>query len=114
MPPTLTVCNTDSLGERIQAALPSAQVVKTLNTMTANVMVNPRAVADGAHHLFLCGNDPAAKARVTQLLKDDFGWTNILDLGDITAARGMEMILPIWLRLMTVLKTPMFNFHIAR
>ena len=56
----------------------------------------------------------AAKSGVTQLLKDDFGWTNILDLGDITGARGMEMILPIWLRLMTVLKTPMFNFHIAQ
>lgn len=114
MPPPLLVCNTDSLGEQIQAAFPAARVVKALNTMTANVMVDPPAVAGGAHHLFLCGNDAAAKSRVTQLLTDDFGWTNILDLGDITGARGMEMILPIWLRLMTVLKTPMFNFHIAQ
>jgi predicted dinucleotide-binding enzyme len=113
-PPTLLVCNTDSLGEQIQAAFPASRVVKTLNTMTANVMVNPRAVAGGAHHLFLCGNDADAKSRVSQLLTNDFGWTNLLDLGDITAARGMEMILPMWLRLMTVLKTPMFNFHIAQ
>jgi hypothetical protein len=80
--------------------------------MTAAVMVNPSAVP-GDHEVFLCGNDAEAKARVTELLRS-FGWRSILDLGDITAARGMEMILPIWLRLMGTLKMPMFNFHIAR
>jgi hypothetical protein len=62
--------------------------------------------------VFLCGNDAEAKSRVTELLRS-FGWRGILDLGDITGARGMEMILPIWLRLMGTLKMPMFNFHIA-
>jgi len=111
-PPTLTVCNTDSVGEQIQHAVPEARVVKTLNTMTAAVMVNPSAVP-GDHEVFLCGNDADAKGRVTELLRS-FGWRGVLDLGDITGARGMEMILPIWLRLMGTLKMPMFNFHIAR
>jgi len=111
-PPTLTVCNTDSVAEQIQRAFPDAKVVKALNTMTAPLMVNPAAVP-GDHDVFLCGNDADAKARVTELLRS-FGWRGILDLGDITAARGMEMILPIWLRLMGTFKTPMFNFHIAR
>jgi len=111
-PPTLTVCNTDSVAEQIQRAFPDAKVVKALNTMTAPLMVNPTAIP-GDHDVFLCGNDADAKARVTELLRS-FGWRVILDLGDITAARGMEMILPIWLRLMGTFKTPMFNFHIAR
>lgn len=111
-PPTMSVCNTDSVGEQIQRAFPDTLVVKALNTMSSAVMVNPAAVP-GHHDLFLCGNDAGAKARVTELLRS-FGWPGVFDLGDITAARGMEMILPIWLRLMGVLKTPVFNFHIAR
>ena len=111
-PPSLSVCNTDSVAEQIQRAFPDTKVVKALNTMTSAVMVNPSAVP-GSHDVFLCGNDAGAKDRVTELLRS-FGWPGVLDLGDITGARGMEMILPIWLRLMGVLKTPMFNFHIAR
>jgi predicted dinucleotide-binding enzyme len=111
-PPTLSVCNTDSVGEQIQRAFPDVKVVKALNTMTAPLMVNPAALP-GDHEVFLCGNDADAKTRVTELLRS-FGWQGVLDLGDITAARGMEMILPIWLRLMGTLKTPKFNFHIAR
>ena len=111
-PPTLAVSNTDSVAEQIQRAFPESKVVKALNTMTAPLMVNPAALPSD-HEVFLCGNDADAKARVTELLRS-FGWHGILDLGDITAARGMEMILPIWLRLMGALKTPMFNFHIAR
>ena len=111
-PPTLSVCNTDSLAEQIQAAFPRAKVVKTLNTMTAAVMVNPALVA-GEHDVFLSGNDASAKARVTELLRA-FGWRNFIDLGDITTARGAEMILPLWLRLMGALKTPVMNFHVAR
>lgn len=111
-PPTLSVCNADSMGEQIQRAFPEARVVKALNTMTAAVMVKPSALP-GDHEVFLCGNDADAKTRVTELLRS-FGWRRVLDLGDITGSRGMEMILPIWLRLMGTLKTPMFNFHIAR
>jgi hypothetical protein len=78
------------------------------------LMVDPRQVADGDHHLFVSGNDPAAKAQVTAILKDWFGWKHIIDLGDITTARGQEMLLPIWLRVWSALGTPMFNFKIVR
>ena len=114
MPPRLTVCNTDSLGEQIQRAFPKARVVKTLNTTNAMVMVDPMRVAGGDHDLFVSGNDAAAKARVTELLKQWFGWRSVIDLGEITTARGAEMILPIWVRLMGALGTPMFNFKISR
>jgi 8-hydroxy-5-deazaflavin:NADPH oxidoreductase len=111
MPPTLSVCNTTSLAEQIQAAFPGAKVVKTLNTMNAQVMVNPSMVP-GEHDVFVSGNDAGAKSRVSDLLRS-FGWRNIIDLGDITSARGTEMILPLWLRLFGALKSPTLNFHIA-
>lgn len=114
-PPTLAVCNTDSLGEQIQNAFPEAKVVKTLNTMNAYVMVNP-ALVPGDHNVFLSGNDTDAKRQVAAFLTDWFGWKpeNILDLGDITTARGVEMLLPIWIRLYGALETPMFNFKIVK
>ncbi|MFG2109912.1 NADPH-dependent F420 reductase [Micromonospora chersina] len=112
-PPTLFVKDTDSLGEQIQAAFPQLRVVKTLNTLTAALMVNPRALADGDHSIFVSGNDAEAKKTVTGLL-ESFGHTDVIDLGDITTARGTEMLLPVWLRLMGALDTPMFNFKIVR
>jgi predicted dinucleotide-binding enzyme len=114
MPPTLSVCNTDSLGERIQRAFPRLRVVKTLNTTNALVMVNPAAVAGGDHSMFVSGDDAEAKASVTRWLGEWFGWRDVIDLGDITSARGSEMLLPIWLRLWGAVGTPMFNFKIAR
>ncbi|HEY3257861.1 MAG TPA: NAD(P)-binding domain-containing protein [Gemmatimonadaceae bacterium] len=114
MPPSLTVCNTDSLGEQIQRAFPAAKVVKTLNTTTASVMVDPAKVAGGDHDIFVSGNDADAKKRVTELLGRWFGWRSVIDLGDITTARGAEMILPIWVRLYGALGTAMFNFKIVR
>lgn len=110
--PQLTVCNDDSLGERIQREFPKARVVKALNTMNCQLMVDPSKVA-GMHDVFICGNDDDAKSTVKEILRE-FGWDDPIDLGDITASRGTEMVLPIWLRLMVGLKTPMFNFHIAR
>lgn len=112
-PPTLTICNTDSLGEQIQRAFPKARVVKALNTVSSVVMINPAAVAGGEHDLFICGNDAEAKARVTELLRRWFGWTSVIDVGDITTARGTEMILPLWVRLYSKFQSPMFNFRIA-
>jgi 8-hydroxy-5-deazaflavin:NADPH oxidoreductase len=114
MPPSLTVVNTDSLGEQIQRAFPTARVVKTLNTVTAQLMVNPRLVGDGDHTMFVCGDDPDAKALVTGLLTEGLGWRDVVDLGDITAARGAEMVMPLWLRLMGGLRTPMFNYKVVR
>lgn len=113
MPPTLTVCNTDSLGEQIQRAFPDAKVVKALNTMNAYLMVNPTLVA-GDHDVFICGNDAEAKATVTNILKTWFGWQSVIDMGDITSARGTEMLLPIWVRLLGVFQSPLFNFKIVR
>jgi len=112
MPPTLAVCNTDSLGEQIQRAFPEARVVKSLNTMSARVMVDPKKVP-GDHAIFVCGNDATAKSQVTELLRE-FGWKTVLDLGDISGARGAEMVLPLWVRLMGTLKSPNFNFIISR
>jgi predicted dinucleotide-binding enzyme len=113
MPPSLTVCNTDSLGEQIQRAFPQTKVVKTLNTMNAYLMVGPKQLAGGAHTVFVSGNDAAAKQTVTRLL-EDFGWSDIFDLGDITTARGTEMIVPIWVRVLGATKTPMFSFKLVR
>lgn len=113
MPPSLFVSNTDSLGEQIQRTFPNLRVVKTLNTVTAAIMVNPRGVADGEHHIFVSGNDAGAKATVTGILME-FGWIHILDLGDITTARGTEMYLPIWLRMWGALGTGMFNVKIVK
>ena len=61
MPPTLLVKDTDSLGEQIQRAFPDARVVKTLNTMTAALMVDPAQLAGGDHTVFVCGDDAEAK-----------------------------------------------------
>jgi 8-hydroxy-5-deazaflavin:NADPH oxidoreductase len=116
MPPTLFVSNTESLAEQIQATFPTLKVVKTLNTMSNPVMVNPSLVP-GNHTVFISGNDTVAKNTVRQLLQS-FGWAddNIMDLGDITTARGTEMILPLWLRVWGKVQTPFFNFaiHVAQ
>ena len=114
MPPALSVCNTDSLGEQIQHAFPGAKVVKTLNTVSPLLMVNPGLVASAEHTIFVCGNDAAAKTQVTAWLKDWFGWKDVIDLGDITNARGTEMYMPIWMRLRGALGTVMFNVKILK
>jgi predicted dinucleotide-binding enzyme len=114
MPPTLTVCNDDSLAEQLQRAYPDVRVVKTLNTVTAAVMVEP-ARDPGTHTIFVAGDDADAKAQVRELL-GEFGWPDeaILDLGDITAARGLEMYLPLWIRLWGALGTPILNVEARR
>ena len=114
MPPTLSVCNTDSLGEQIQRAYPDVKVVKTLNTVNCNLMVNPTLVKNGNHDIFISGNDAGAKAFVLDMLKEWFGWKSIIDLGDITSARATEMLLPIWIQLMGKYNSPNFNFKIVR
>jgi predicted dinucleotide-binding enzyme len=112
MPPTFTVCNTDSLGEQIQRAFPTAKVVKTLNTVAAAVMVDPSTIP-GVHTMFVSGNDARAKAEVINILKTGFGWKEIIDLGDISGARAQEMHLALWLRLFTKFQTPNINVHVA-
>ncbi|HTB05796.1 MAG TPA: NAD(P)-binding domain-containing protein [Bacteroidia bacterium] len=115
MPPFLTpeLTNTNSLGEEIQRIFPDTKVVKALNTMNCVLMVNPKLVP-GSHDLFVCGNDADAKAKVSEILIKGFGWPEVLDMGDITAARATEMLLPIWVRLMMKFQSPNFNFKIVR
>lgn len=113
MPPTLSVCNTDSLGEQIQRAFPDTKVVKALNTVAAPVMVNP-ALIKRKPDLFIAGNENKAKKAVKRMLKKELGWTSVIDLGDITGARGMEMTLPIWLRLWGVLDNAVFGTKIVK
>lgn len=113
-PPTLTLVNTTSLGEQIQATYPQARVVKVLNTLHNSVMVAPGRVP-GEHHLFMCGDDTAAKETVGDILAG-WGWARerVFDLGDITNARATEMLLPLWVRLYGALGTPDFNLAVAR
>ena len=112
--PTLTVCNTDSLGEQVQREFPDSLVVKALNTVNCALMIQP-SLLPGDHNLFICGNDAAAKGEVTGWLCEWFGWknTNIVDLGDITGSRGMEMWMPIWLRLFGKFGHPRFNLRLV-
>jgi predicted dinucleotide-binding enzyme len=114
MPPTLSVCNDDSIGEQIQRAHPEAKVVKALNTVTASVMTEP-ALIPGEHSLPIAGNDEGAKAAVVELL-EGFGWPRpaIVDLGDISGARAMEMYLPLWLRLYQTQGTPNVSIHFVK
>ncbi len=113
MPPILGVCNTESIGERVQAAFPEARVVKTLNTVNVGVMIDPGALGEDTH-LFVAGNDAEAKRWVTEhLLMGLLGWKLVLDVGDITAARGLEMYLPLWLRLLRATGTAMVNVKVV-
>lgn len=112
MPPTLFVKDTDSLAEQIQRAFPAAKVVKTLNTLTAALMVRPETLGEGSS-VFVSGDDAEAKATVTAVLHE-FGHTDVIDLGDLSTARGTEMMLPVWLRLWGALGTPLFNVKIVR
>ena len=82
--------------------------------MNATLMVEPSKVK-GDHNVFVCGNDEGARKKTKEIL-NSFGWSDsqIIDLGDITAARGTEMLLPVWLRIMGTLGTAEFNFHIQK
>jgi 8-hydroxy-5-deazaflavin:NADPH oxidoreductase len=113
-PATLFSVNTTSLGEEIQAKFPQAKVVKTLNTMWNGLMVNPKMIGNGDHNVFMSGNDADAKEKVKEILIS-FDWTpnNILDLGDITTARGTEMYLPLWLRIWGATQNGAFNIKIV-
>ena len=111
-PPSLFVKDTDSLAERIQAAFPDTRVVKSLNTLTAPLMVEPALLGE-ATTVFVSGDDADAKATVSGLLTG-FGHQDVIDLGPLETARGTEMLLPLWLRTMGALGTGMFNFKVVR
>lgn len=108
----LTVANTDSLGEQIQRAFPDAKVVKTLNTVNANVMADPAKLVEMTD-VFVSGNDLDAKATVIRYLKEWFGWRHVIDLGDITTARGVEMYVLLWHYLRDVTPSQRFNIKVV-
>jgi predicted dinucleotide-binding enzyme len=113
-PPSLSVVNTDSLAEQLQRAHPEARVVKSLNTMSCQVMVDPKRLGADTD-VFVAGDDEDAKAVVTGLLQE-LGWpaASVLDLGGLSSARGTEMFLPLWLSLMQYLGTGDFNVKIVK
>ncbi len=112
LPPSLSISNNDSLGEQVQRAFPEARVVKALNTLNASLMVEPKTLGQSST-VFVSGDDAQAKATVVSLLAS-FGHDDVIDLGPLETARGTEMLLPIWLRLMNTLGTATFNFKIVR
>lgn len=114
MPPILApqYSNTNSLGEEVQKLLPSAHVVKTLNIVNCEIMADA-SKSGGDPTMFVCGNNADAKAEVRGIL-NQFGWTDIMDLGDISNARGTEMMLPIWLRIYLSTQNGYFAFKIVR
>jgi hypothetical protein len=111
---SLIVANTDSLAEQIQRAHPEVRVVKALNTVTAALMVDPGSLHGGDHSLPICGNDTAAKVQVTEWLRAWFGWTDVIDLGDLAGARSMEAYILLWLRLYEASGTTLFNTKVVR
>jgi predicted dinucleotide-binding enzyme len=111
--PALFVGNDDSLSEQIQREFPTLRVVKSLNTMTAAAMVEPHLIADGDFTTFVSGNDDAAKAQVISLLTS-LGHRDVIDVGDISTARGTEAMMLLWVRLMGPLGSPYFTWKVAR
>ena len=109
---TLTVCNTDSLGEQIQRTYPGTQVVKTLNTVNVNVMVDPAKLIERTS-VFVSGNSADAKASVSTILRDWFGWRSIIDLGDITTSRAVEMYVVLWRSLRIAISSHRFNIKVV-
>lgn len=112
--PSLSIVNTNSLGEEIQKTFPDVKVVKTLNTLWCGLMINPGMLKGGDHTIFICGNDAKAKETIVGILKQ-FGWADksILDLGDITKARGTEMYLPLWLSIYGATNNGVFNIKVV-
>ncbi|HEY6638719.1 MAG TPA: NAD(P)-binding domain-containing protein [Solirubrobacterales bacterium] len=113
-PPVISATDRDSLAEQIQRAVPEVRVVKSLNTVNNDVMVDPARVR-GDHVVFLSGDDQDAKRQATELL-GQFGWVEdcVIDLGDITTARGPEMYVGLWIRLMGALDSTQFNIGLFR
>jgi predicted dinucleotide-binding enzyme len=111
-PPSLFVANTDSLAEQLQQALPQVRLVKMFNTMAHEVMVDPASLGQEST-IFLAGNDESARQTAADLARD-LSWTDVMDLGDLTAARGLEMYIPLWLRIYGAVGQPLFNIKVVR
>src|SRR5215213_7894838 len=111
-PPSLFVANTDSLAEQLQQALPQVRLVKMFNTMAHEVMVDPASLGQEST-IFIAGNDESARRTAADLARE-LGWVDVMDLGDLTAARGLEMYIPLWLRIYGAVGQPLFNIKVVR
>jgi predicted dinucleotide-binding enzyme len=96
-PPKLSISGADSLGERVQAALTDARVVKAFNTIGNEYFVDPR-FSEGAPTMLIAGNDGDAKATVSAVLSD-FGWSDVIDIGGIEGSRELEAICIAWVKI---------------
>jgi predicted dinucleotide-binding enzyme len=96
-PPKLSVSGEDSLGERVQRALPDAKVVKAFNTIGSPYFVDP-AFSEGAPTMFIAGDDEGSKETVRDALSD-FGWSQTIDLGGIEGSRELEAICIAWVKI---------------
>jgi hypothetical protein len=101
--PTLSFGYNMSGGEVVQQSLPDSHVVKTLNTISHNHMVNP-SYKSGQPTMFLCGNNNSAKKEVADLLKE-LKWSDIVDIGDISKSRLLEPLALLWLEFGVARKT---------
>lgn len=84
----------ESLGEKIQAMIPKAHVVKAFNSVGSALMVNPH-FEQGTPSMFLCGDDEGAKAQVSRIIQQ-LGWEPV-DCGGIIASRAIEPLCMLWL-----------------
>jgi len=108
---TLSICNSNSLGEEVQKAIPSAKVVKSFNTVNCEVMADP--AKGGNPTMFVCGNDAGAKKQFIDFIKT-LGWRDIIDIGDITKSRGTEALMHLWMNLYGMFGTGHFGWKIVR
>ena len=93
--PRMAVGFPSSAGAQIQGWLPGAHVVKAFNIITSTRMVDPK-FADGTPDMFIAGNDAAAKAKATEIIKA-FGWRSAIDMGDIDKSYLLEAIAMTWI-----------------
>ena len=96
-PPKLSISGQDSLGERVQRALPGAKVVKAFNTIGNPYFVDPR-FSDGEPTMLIAGDDESAKRTVTDALAD-FGWSDVVNIGGIEGSRELEAICITWVKI---------------
>ncbi|KKB76695.1 hypothetical protein VW35_18230 [Devosia soli] len=101
-----------SLGETLQQALPQVRLVKTLNHVSAHLMVDPVHLGKTLT-IFIASNDDEAKTAVTELLKA-IGWQDIFDLGDLSACRAMEYVAASWVAIEKAVGGPNFSLVLVR
>jgi predicted dinucleotide-binding enzyme len=96
-PPKLSICGEDSLGERVQRALPDARVVKAFNTIGNQYFVDP-SFSDGLPTMLIAGDNAEAKRTVSDVVAD-FGWPEAVDIGGIEGSRELEAICIAWVKI---------------